>query len=502
MSDMKPTEEQSAVIEAVKGNHRVAVEAYAGCGKTTTLQLLAETLGKRMVYTAFNKAIVESSRKKMPENVRVATTHSLAWATHADRRRIFDMGRQLGFEQAKILGVDPLVVPVGDRTRRLAAGWIAAVGINTLGRWCDSGDAEITRAHVAWPRVVVEDVTGDWESAKHHIAQAAVEVAQAAWADVTNPRGRLKWDHSYYLKMFQLDGVVLPDCEMVLLDEAQDTNGVTMAILETQAKAGAQLVLVGDQYQEIYAWRGALNAMNRMEVDARVPLTGSWRFGPALADVANLILVDTLGAKLPLRGLNQDDGVFGQAEKPDAVLGRTNAAVIMEAMKLKEKGVAVQVMGGTHEVVSFVRAAQKLQTGKRCEHPDLGAFENWDQVVQYVDNDPAGDDLALMVQLINKFTCSVLLATFERTDGKIGGKPEVVLSTGHKAKGLEWPTVRLLDDFHGPRFHKTPVRPGEQFTNGESLRLLYVAATRAQRHLDGTAVPFLDLAKADAVPAS
>lgn len=501
MTTMKPTDEQAAVIEAAKTSARVAVEAYAGCGKTTTLELLARSLGdKQIVYTAFNKAIVESSRRKMPDNVSCRTTHSLAYHTHARRNRL-NGRRQLGYQQAQILGVDPLVVPVGDRTRRLAPGWLAAVGMNTLNRWCDSADPEITTSHVAWPRVVAEDATGNWGPAKRILAEVAVDIAQRAWEDVQAHNGRLNWQHGFYLKMFQLDGTVVDGCEMLMLDEAQDTNGVTMAILETHARAGAQLVLVGDKYQEIYAWRGAKNAMDLMKVDARVPLTGSWRFGSALAEIANLILVDTLGAKLPLRGLNASPGTVGPADRPDAYLARTNAAIIERAMLLRSQGIDTQIMGGTADILSFIRAAAKLQAGQRVEHADLGAFDNWEQVLEYVDNDPAGDDLALMVTLVAKYGTEKLLLAFERTD-ETSKKAQVILSTGHKAKGLEWPTVKLLDDFHGPRDGKIPVKAGEHFTNPEAVRLLYVAATRAQSHLDVASVPYLNLTKEPAAVAS
>ena len=55
---------------------------------------------------------------------------------------------------------------------------------------------------------------------------------------------------------------------------------------------------------------------------------------------------------------------------------------------------------------------------------------------------------------------------------------DYVISTAHKAKGLEWGKVQLDDDFYY-----------DVTTNGikispEELRLLYVACTRAQNNLD------------------
>ena len=62
---------------------------------------------------------------------------------------------------------------------------------------------------------------------------------------------------------------------------------------------------------------------------------------------------------------------------------------------------------------------------------------------------------------------------------------EVLFSTVHKAKGLEFSTVRLLDDFlcsthfHSSAQHPIPLGhlPEDEFN------LLYVAATRAKQRL-------------------
>jgi UvrD/REP helicase N-terminal domain/UvrD-like helicase C-terminal domain/LAGLIDADG-like domain len=489
--DLAPERSAEAVCISVAAPDQLFLTADCiPTHNTTVLRLLADANpDQQFFYTAFNKAIVTSSAATMPKNVVSKTTHSMAWPM-ADRRRIFEMQRQPGWQQAQLLGIGAEMVQVGQKTRRLAGGWLAGMGLRTLSRWCDSGDAEIGAQHVVYPRAVLEDPTGDWASAKLRLRELAIDIAQQAWGDVSSSQGRLKWEHGYYLKMYQLAGWTPPDVDVFMLDEAQDTNGVTLAIMENIVKAGAQVVLVGDKFQEIYAWRGATNAMERGEVDETCYLTGSWRFGSALAEVANLVLVDTLGAKLPLRGMNPEPGVVGPAGKVDAILGRTNAAVMAEAMELQKQGLRVFVQGGTADMARFVRAAMSLMSGKQVEHPDLGIFENWSQVQDYTENDPGGEDLAVLVRMIDDPAIGPqrLLAML---DGMTPKKPDIVLSTGHKAKGLEWPTVRLLSDFKGPQLKKVSVASGEQFDNQADVRLLYVGATRAQSHLDTSSVAYL-----------
>ena len=68
--------------------------------------------------------------------------------------------------------------------------------------------------------------------------------------------------------------------DFILLDEAQDTNPVVLDVLRRQS---AQMVYVGDKYQQIYEWRGAVNAMEQMATDGVTYLTMSFRFGPVIA---------------------------------------------------------------------------------------------------------------------------------------------------------------------------------------------------------------------------
>lgn len=64
----------------------------------------------------------------------------------------------------------------------------------------------------------------------------------------------------------------------------------------------------------------------------------------------------------------------------------------------------------------------------------------------------------------------------------VGRKPDVTVSTAHKAKGLEWGRVRIGDDFRGPEQNK---ETGElTMPSPEELRLAYVAVTRAETELD------------------
>jgi superfamily I DNA/RNA helicase len=65
-----------------------------------------------------------------------------------------------------------------------------------------------------------------------------------------------------------------------------------------------------------------------------------------------------------------------------------------------------------------------------------------------------------------------------QTDSRV---PDVVISTAHRAKGLEWDYVVIGDDFPAP---KESLKTGElEWPSEEEMRLAYVAVTRARKGL-------------------
>jgi superfamily I DNA/RNA helicase len=55
-----------------------------------------------------------------------------------------------------------------------------------------------------------------------------------------------------------------------------------------------------------------------------------------------------------------------------------------------------------------------------------------------------------------------------------------VVSTAHKAKGLEWDAVKMEDDFFGPKRNSL----GFEVVDPAEVRLLYVSLTRAKREIE------------------
>src|ERR687886_684639 len=124
--------------------------------------------------------------------------------------------------------------------------------------------------------------------------------ARRLWADMRDPAGAAPLEHDAYLKLWHLQGARLPPgAEVLYLDEAQDANPVTLAVLGAQ---GRPTGWVGDPWQSVYRFRGSVDALRTIDAPQR-HLSRSWRFGEELAGVARAILAHTSSPPaVPLRG--------------------------------------------------------------------------------------------------------------------------------------------------------------------------------------------------------
>jgi superfamily I DNA/RNA helicase len=108
------------------------------------------------------------------------------------------------------------------------------------------------------------------------------------------------------------------------------------------------------------------------------------------------------------------------------------------------------------------------------------------EVQEYVNHDPSGSELSLMVNLIDEFGTDVIIHSLDECVTE--AKASLVISTAHKSKGREWDKVRLAGDFPtGIDKNGEPTNVGD-----EELRLLYVAGTRACLHLDTAGNPLFE----------
>lgn len=464
----KPTEEQLRIIEAAKSGNDLVVQALAGTGKTTTLKLLAEALHEqRGTYVAFNKAIVDEAVSKFPSNVRCKTAHSLAFGYVGKnyKKRLDGQSRVKLTQVAEWLGVEKIGYKVGKETHILDESQVANLVIASVDNFCKSVDSGIKLEHIEIPFLASMDkkLSGNF---KNELLPHAIR----AWDDIQEQEGFLKFNHDYYLKMWQLASPKISG-DFILFDEAQDADPVMLSIIESQKHA--QKIYVGDQYQAIYEWRGAENALSKVKVDKSLWLTQSFRFGEAIAAEANHIL-GFLNAPVEVHGLPSVNSRIEKVQEPKAILCRTNAGVIQQVMQEQTKGRDVAILGRTQELIDFSKACGDLQKGIRTGHHELAPFKSWVEVRAYVERYPEQThEIKTMIDLVDRFGVESLLNALRKVVDE--PRSDVLISTAHKAKGREWESVKLAGDY---------LHPSDM--DAEDLRLAYVSVTRAINRLDMT----------------
>lgn len=470
-----PTPEQQNAIDAFTAGHNLNIQAGAGTGKTSTLKFISKVApGKSGVYAAYNASIKNEAKREFPPTVRCTTSHGLAYSTIGVRyRHRLNGPRMPAWQAAEVLGI-PGPVRVGTLPP-LTQPTVASHVLTTVKRFTYSADREINERHVPKP-------PGYTNTDQRALAQEILPFAHRAWQDLTDVGGRLKFEHDHYLKVWALHGPKI-EGDYLLFDEAQDANPLVTALVADQTHM--QIVAVGDSCQQLYAWRGAEDAFSKLP-GMPLTLSQSFRFGPAVAREANKWL-DLLDAPLRLRGYDKIDSRLGGLHRPDAILCRTNAGCMAAAMKLMADGVRVAVVGGGSAMLNMAYAAIELKAGGTTSHPELVAFESWEQVREYAENDDDGADLKPMVDLIDDHgPDAVIRAVKALSDEKTA---QVTVSTAHKSKGREWATVQIGPDFYPPK--KNP-ETGKRLLSRPLAMLAYVAVTRAREVLDCEALQWVN----------
>lgn len=450
------TNEQKTVTSyALKAGEVLKVNAFAGTGKTTTLIEFSHNFPRqRFLYIAFNKSVQLEASSKFPGNVTCKTAHSLAWR---------DFGARYRHKLSPSLKVNTVAESLGLPYTE------AKFTLDTLYQFLVSGDGRIYGGHIPFMARNIYP-TGQCPD--------FVQYARHLWILMTDPNNKVvPMIHDGYLKLFQLSSPKLAyDC--ILLDEAQDTNPATAALVFSQSCAK---VLVGDPHQAIYGFRGAIDAMEKIEADKTLYLTHSFRFGERIASVANALLSGLKEEKHSVTGVNRGDQIR-KVEGRYCVLCRTNASVFEDAINMLNYTTSFGFVGGIqgYRFELLTDTYHLMQKNKRqVRDRYMASFRSYDSLKEYADS---VEDLELLsrCRVVEKHQHDIPeLVRRIHNKAVAVNQAKVLISTAHKAKGLEFDQVRLASDFP-PLLEEKNIKDD---ILPEEVNLLYVASTRAKKAL-------------------
>ena len=494
------TQEQLDVIDLAKTGSNMKLSAFAGTGKTSTLVHVAQAFAeqnRRGFYLAFNKAIADEAAEKMPRNVYCSTFHALAlsncpnWLKRklslpslfpkafAQRYDLRDM--QIKFNRQHFRTKKPYV------TR-------SKLSVNSQKYLIDKALTIFMKSAANAPqerhmRYAIEGDATINDEDTDHLCQALTPVMLRVWADYTNPDVSIRIPHDCYLKIWAMQQPIL-QTDFILFDEAQDADPIMYQILVNQP---CQVVYVGDQHQQIYAWRGAVNMMQKLD-NLNLPvknITKSFRFSPVLADYANPVLT-YLNESLPLQGFEllktQINTSTAMPLGVDVVLTRTNVmaiSMLFKYAKLGKVGIAKNI--DFEETIKLLQAIDAFKqdnvTGKT--HSILRWFDDYSDLIAYQEEYPADRDILPTLDIYQNFGLEGSMQIIKACqEAETTGVYDFIVTTAHRAKGLEFDNVLLGEDFE-PQFSDKDGLSIDSIkaTNSEEFRLLYVAITRAKKLL-------------------
>lgn len=481
---MPLTNQQRAIVQS-SGNIRI--NAVAGSGKTATLVEYARARSGRgrMLYLAFNRSARREARNRFREagvrNVDVQTAHSLAY-----RNIVFRHGYSVveGYRAHEVR--DMLEIkPVGKHPHSDLV--LASHILRLCALFCNHATPRVKDLDYA-ETVTDPAARGFVERHNGRIVRGARELLAKM------DRKEIAVSHDFYLKKFQLSRPLLP-YDIVLFDEGQDASPV---MLDVFVRQGGTKVIVGDAHQQIYGWRHAINALGKVDFRDYL-LSASFRFGQPIADFARECLswkrhLGVGHADVVIEGL----GRRRRRIRTRATLARTNVALLKAAAHfvMYRRGTPSIFFEGNLNSYLYARNGTSLYdvlnlslgNMDRVRDPlarKLGSFE---ALGEYADQ--TGDnELSTMIDLVDEFgrdlprimkrirECSVAPEHRDRA--------EMVFSTVHKAKGLEYDDVTMEDDFvNEPRVKSLAKKPEvDRRALAEEINLVYVAATRARSRL-------------------
>jgi F-box protein, helicase, 18 len=474
---MKLTDEQYNIINST-GN--IKINAVAGSGKTTTIIEYARARPKnsKILYLAFNKSVKLEAAKKFAgqglRNVKVETAHSLAY-----KSIVFKHGYTVRPQGYKTNEIAELLSLAGNGEKH--AEYIVANHINKfIAYFCNSDKQKVQELNY------LDIVTDNKARAFVKTFYGYIESQARLLLDKMN-KAEIEITHDFYLKKFQLESPVL-NFDYILFDEGQDASP---AMLDIFLKQPAVKVIVGDTHQQIYGWRFAVNSLEKADFTT-FHLSTSFRFGQ---DIANLAM-EVLHWKnhleeyrpIPITGMGNST-----AGKTKAVLARTNLGLLLKAIEYVTEKENIQHIYFEGNINSYTYADEgaslydvlSLYNGKHHFIKDqlIRVMKDLDELEDYIEKteDP---QLGMMVSIVKEYGNEIpaLIKSIKdrHVDNDDKDKAEIVFSTIHRCKGMEYDSIQLVNDFITEEKLATLPPDADIKKLTEEINLLYVAVTRTR----------------------
>lgn len=519
----------------------IAVKAYAGSGKTTVLfEYATANQNLNGIYLAFNKNIATEAAQKFPSNVTCKTIHSLAYANVG-----FKFESKISNKELRIKDIAQVIqnndFSMCENILRIYKEFIASAyldfssflkpikkkDISLINKTIQTNfkNKDELFTHVAeiysklkvaiinfksTNKIISKESDNDYDLLFEIVEKikfnTEVKYAEILWKKSCDLNDNFPITHDGYLKLYQLSQPIILDkknnkqYDFILYDEVQDSNECTLDII---LKQNTTKVFVGDPYQQIYQFRGAINAFDKIKdkTNAILPLSKSWRFGNNIAHLASIFLACAYKENIQLEGISTNTKILVNPPSTPYTsntlyLYRTNAKIVADCIKdirLNPKSTFYFIGNVESYMISQILDYYYLFSNQLDKIQDLSVkrYLSWIDFSADVEinKDVAG---TAIIKVVEEFThqLEVYVPKIKEHIVKYPNQANKIISTAHKAKGREFDNVIMADDFldlnmlrnievnisatHNKIYHQNIL---------SEINLIYVAVTRAKKIL-------------------
>jgi len=511
------TEEQLACVQWTNNPHgHLIIEAVAGSGKTfTIIQMIANIINrwhveghkpsKRIALMAFNAKIRDELKFRIDQLgltqwVEVNTVHGFGFSAF---KQAFGARKPNTFKLSDILDPWLKAYKLSWEFSKPICQAVSIAKDSGMGLFFPNNTAE-------WRRLIAyHDLSWNEDKLPFNLfLTLASDLFLKSLQDTT----KIDFNDMIYMPLWK--NLPFPQFDFVFIDEAQDTNATRREVAKRMLKkenyfphpqpdvdaSAGHLICVGDRHQAIYGFTGADNdALDILKKEfnaAELPLSTCFRCSKAVISHAQSIVPHIRhrtgaiqGEVLTTPEYNFEENLFQHGTEhryqTAAILCRKNAPLISLAFKLLDARIPCRIEGKDigQELIRFCKkfkpddkpsltqALRKHLTDQSLKLPAYKLEQLQDKV----------SAITSVLTLPHVTSLTILFQTLEQlfSDYDPKAPPKLTLSSIHKSKGLEWPTVYLL----GRNAWMPSKFATQDWMLDQEHNLTYVAITRAKETL-------------------
>lgn len=485
---MNLTKEQEEIINTKELSFKI--NAVAGSGKTTTLLEYAKKNSHlKILYLAYNKSLQISLQEKLKDYklpyLHISTIHSLAYNKIEAYNYVLTADLKNHVIEKVITTYE---LREHQKNYYPIAEYIALIK-DLVNFYCNS-------SLIALDSKLLENYKKQSELGAKVLEllnkneKRAIEHLKIILSNMKNKQ--IEATHDFYLKMFYLNKKISNNLnyDLVLVDEAQDISDVMIGIIEN---LNCRRIYVGDSFQQIYTFRFATNALNKIDLPF-FNLTKSFRFGDNYAKTLesnlNSLYEITKNRLLSISGIETKTKIgkeFIDFSKPFCVIARSTFGLIQQLVYFIHDKKKIYFEGG-YNSYSFMNQTVysifylKQKKNEKITIDEIKDFETISELEQFA-KDTKNQDYLNIIKFINTYGDNIFEINKKIKEHLVNDKKDadIIFTTTHKSKGLEYEQVIMADDFISKKeLVNTKNKLSFQRAN-EELNIYYVAATRAKK---------------------